>query len=202
MPPSEATPKPVAPARLSSGALPVLCLAALLLALGAGASVYQRSLEAEARDLAAEISSSVVPDEALVPSAVKGARAENAALGQAVGARFAPRAEPVVALRAIEAAADAIGVDSAFTRVEVGGWDGDPEHLDQLAYNAATSSPYAAVVASVQASGPWAQALSLAASLDELPLASRVDALRLAAGLDERGRPIWTVAAEVSVIAK
>jgi hypothetical protein len=188
-------------ARVSSGALPALAAAALLILAGAGASWYERGIEARALQLADEIAVSVVPDEALVPSAVKGARAENAALSAALAARFAPRAEPVVALRMIESAADAAGLDSNFSRVEVDGWSGHAETFDALEPTA-SGTPYAAVVADVQASGTWAKALSLAGALDALPLASRVDSLRLASGIDKLGKPAWALTAQVSVAAK
>jgi hypothetical protein len=199
MPPSAEKPKIVRP--VSSGALPALIVGVVLIAGGAATVWYERGIEARALSLAGEIGASVVPEEALVPSAVKTARLENVALAASITSRFAPRTEPVVALRTIELAADRAGIDSSFARVEVGGWDGAPENFGALNPND-TAAPYAGVVAGVQAQGAWAQALSLAAALDTLPLASRVDSLRLASGLDATGRPVWVVSAQVSVAAK
>ncbi len=200
MPPSAK--KLPAPSRHSSGSLPALLLAALLCGLGGWVSWYERGVEAEARVLADEIAASVVPDEALVPSAVKGARAENAALAAAIAPRFVPRDEPVAALRLIESAARAAGVTSSFSRVEVAGWDGNPNRFGDFDAAAATSSPYAAVVATVEATGTWPKVLAFAAALDSLPVASRVDALRLAAAVDAKGAGVWALSAEISVAAK
>lgn len=187
--------------RFSSGALPLLLLAAGLVGLGAAAAWYENSLEVTAKALAEEIAASVVPDEALVPSTVKTARAENAALAAALAPRFTPRAEPVTALRVIEAAGKANGVASSFQSVEVLGWDGSPARFGGFDAATATSAPYAAVAVSVEAHGSWAEALTLAADIETLPLASRVDSLRLssAAG-DPRGA--WVLTAALAVAAK
>ncbi len=200
MPPSDK--KLPVPSRHSSGALLALLFAALLCGLGGAVSWYERGVEAEARVLADEIAVSVVPDEALVPSAVKGARVDNAALAAALAPRFVPRDEPVVALRLVEDAARAAGVTSSFSRVEVTGWDGDPERFGDSGGAAATSSPYAAVVATVEATGAWPKVLAFAAALDALPVASRVDAVRLAAAVDAKGAGVWALSAEISVAAK
>lgn len=200
-PPAEravARPKAVARGH-SSGALPGLLAATALVAIGAAASWYGRGIESEVSVLAEEIAASVVPDEALVPSAVKGARAENERLAALLAARFAPRGEPVVALRTIEAAARASGVSSSFSRVEVVGWSGLPEDLRGFeTVGPKDKEPqYAAVVATVEASGTWASALSFAAALERLPLISRVDAVRLSSA-----EGAWSVTAEVSVAAR
>jgi hypothetical protein len=185
-----------------TGALPMLLVAALLIAAAALTSWYERSIELEARVLADEIAASVVPDEALVPSAVKGARAENAALAASIAGRLAPRQDPVVALRVIEAAAKAAGVKTNFTHVDVAGWDGDADTLATPDFTENSKTPYAAVVATLEGTGTWAQVLTLAASLESLPLAARVDAVRLGSSLDAAGRAAWSLTAQVSVIAK
>lgn len=187
--------------RYSSGALPLLLVAAALVCAGAGASWYERSIENRARELAEEIAGSVVPDEALVPSAVKGARQQNADLAAALDVRFAPRAEPVAALRAIEAEARAAGVISTFSKVEVTGWDGNPARFGDPG-TAAAAAPYVGIVAAVDAAGSWPKVLSFAAALERLPLASRVDVLRLSSSLGEKGVTVWTLAAEVTVAGK
>jgi hypothetical protein len=183
----------------SSGALPGLLAATALVAIGAAASWYERGIESEVSALAEEVAASVVPDEALVPSAVKGARAENERLAAALSPRFVPRDEPVVALRTIEGAARASGVSSSFSRVEVVGWSGLPEDLRgfETAGPKDKEPQYAAVVATVEASGTWASALAFAAALEQLPLVSRVDAVRLSSA-----DGAWSVTAEVSVAAR
>lgn len=203
MPPSNPAALTAAPKRrFSSGALPLLLLAAFLAASGAAAIWYERGIEEEARVLAEEIASSVVPDEALVASKVKGARAANEILAAGLSSRFAPRAEPVAALRVIEAAAKKTGVTSSFTRVEVLGWSGQVADFGDFGTEAATSTPYAAIVTSIEATGSWAQALAFAAELERLPLVSRVDALRLSAAVSEEGAALWAVSAELAVAAK
>lgn len=177
-------------------------LAAFLTAAGAAAIWYERGIEAEAQVLAEEIAASVVPDEALVASKVKGARAANEALAAALDARFAPRAEPVAALRTIEAAAKKTGVTSSFTRVEVLGWSGQVADFGDFGTEPATSTPYAAVVTSIEATGSWAQALAFASEIENLPLVSRLDALRLSAAVSEEGTPLWAVSAELMVAAR
>jgi hypothetical protein len=198
--------KPVAAARprgASSGALAPLLLAALLVALGAAAAWYERQLEAQAVALADEIALSVVPDAALVPSNVKGARTANAVLAASLGGRFASRAEPVSALRVIEAAAKVSGAPSSFSRVEVLGWSGEAADFgDGFARDLADESPYGAVAVSLEAAGTWAETLSLAADLEALPLVARVDALRLAAATDESGAAAWSLSAQMAVAAK
>lgn len=187
--------------RFSSGALPLLLLAALFVAIGSGASWYESQLETEARILAEEIGASVVPDEALVPSAVKGARAANAELAAALAPRFAPRAEPVAALRSVEAAAKDGGIASSFLSVEVLGWDGNPNHFGDFDLETATSAPYAAVSVTVEARGSWVETLTLASNLERIPLVSRVDSLRLSAAADE-GNGSWVLTAGLAVAAK
>jgi hypothetical protein len=187
--------------RFSSGALPLLLLAALFVAIGSVASWYESQLETEAKVLAEEIGASIVPDEALVPSAVKGARAANADLAAALAPRFAPRAEPVAALRSIEAAAKDGGITSSFLSVEVLGWDGNPNHFGDFDLDTATSAPYAAVSVTVEARGSWVETLTLASNLEKIPLVSRVDSLRLSAAADE-GDGSWVLTTGLAVAAK